>query len=86
MNSSLPGKNTSSVEVTNISPHGIWLLCRDEELFLSYDDFPWFKGKPKQKVRNVQEVSPEHLFWPDMDVDLELDAIRHPEKFPLIAK
>jgi hypothetical protein len=28
------------VEVTNISAHGICMLCRDEELFLSFQDFP----------------------------------------------
>jgi len=37
------GKNISEVEVTNISTHGIWLLSGDKELFLSYDQFPWFK-------------------------------------------
>ena len=85
MNSSAPGKNTSSVEVTNINPHGIWLLCRDEELFLAYEDFPWFKGKSKKKIRNVKELKPEHFYWPDMDVDLCLESIRNPEKFPLTA-
>jgi hypothetical protein len=33
---------TVEVEVTNISAHGLWLLSRDKELFLSYEDFPWF--------------------------------------------
>ena len=32
-----------SVEVTNISGHGIWLLTGGRELFLPYRDFPWFK-------------------------------------------
>lgn len=86
MSSSVPGNTTSAVEITNISSHGIWLLCRDEELFLSYQDFPWFKGQPKKKIRNVQEVAPEHLYWPDMEVDLCFDSIRHPEKFPLKAR
>ncbi len=86
MSSSAPGNSTSQVEITNISQHGIWMLCRNEELFLSYQDFPWFKDQPKKKIRNVQEVAPEHFYWPDMDVDLSLDSIRHPDKFPLKAK
>jgi hypothetical protein len=86
MSSSAPGNTTSNVEITNISPNGIWLLCREEELFLSYEDFPWFKDKSKWKIRNVQEVAPEHFYWPDMDIDLCLDSIRHPGKFPLKAK
>ena len=86
MSSSGPGKNTSSVEVTNISSNGIWILCRNEELFLAYTDFPWFENQPKKKIRNVREVVRDQLYWPDMDVDLSLESIRHPEKFPLKAR
>ena len=86
MNSSMHGNSTSTVEVTNISAHGIWMLCRDEELFLSFQDFPWFAGRVKQQIENVQEVSPEHFHWPELDVDLCLESIRHPERFPLTAK
>jgi hypothetical protein len=50
MNSLAPGKNTSVIEVTNISAHGIWVLVRDKELFMSYGDFPWFKD---QTVRTI---------------------------------
>lgn len=27
-----------------------------------------------------------HFYWPDIDVDLDLKIIRHPERFPLQAK
>ena len=74
------------VEVTNISAHGICMLCRDEELFLSFQDFPWFAGRGKQQVENVQEVSPDQFHWPELDVDLCLESIRHPDRFPLTAK
>ena len=50
MNSSMHGNSTSTVEVTNISAHGIWMLCRDEELFLSFQDFPWFAGRGKSML------------------------------------
>ena len=46
MSLSAPGQNISEVEVTNISVHGVWLLVRDKELFMSYEDFPWFKDNP----------------------------------------
>ena len=80
------GNSTSTVEVTNISAHGIWMQCRDEELFLSFQDFPWFEGHGKQQIENVQEVSPDHFHWPELDVDLCLESIRHPDRFPLTAK
>jgi hypothetical protein len=38
----MPGAATSEVEVTNISQHGFWLLLDGRELFLPFDEFPWF--------------------------------------------
>jgi hypothetical protein len=29
---------------------------------------------------------PDHLYWPDLDIDLSLESIRHPENFPLISR
>jgi len=72
--------------VTHISSNGVWLLTHDEELFMSYDDFPWFKSQQIKSVINVEEQSPGHFYWPDIDVDLTLETIRHPERFPLKAK
>ncbi len=80
------GKNISAVEVTNISAHGVWLLSKDKELFMSYKDFPWFKDQPLKVVRNVEEHSPGHFYWPDIDVDLTEEIIEHSERFPLKAK
>jgi len=86
MNSQMPGKTTSELEVTNISSHGIWLLTNGEEFFLSYQDFPWFKEVPVGKILHVEEPSPGHYFWPDLDIDLGIETIKHPERFPLKAK
>jgi hypothetical protein len=80
------GSTTSGVEVTNISAHGIWLLAGDREWFLSYEDFPWFRDAPVGKVLNVTESSPGHFHWPELDVDLGIDTIQHPERFPLKSK
>ena len=77
------GKNTSAVEVTNISSHGIWLLAADREMFTSYEDFPWFKDVPVGKVFNVEEPTPGHFYWPDLDIDLTSEIIEHPDRFPL---
>jgi hypothetical protein len=72
--------------VTNISSHGVWLLTGGKELFISYEDFPWFKDEPIGKILNVDEPSPGHFYWPDLDVDLGIEIIEHPERFPLRAK
>jgi len=86
MNSQPLGKHTLSVEITNISSHGIWLLTGDMELFISFDKFPWFKDIPIGKILNVKEPTPGHFYWPELDVDLGIESIEHPERFPLKSK
>ena len=86
MKSESLGRSTSEVEVTNISRHGLWILIGEEELFLPFDEFPWFKDAPLQAILNVQRESPEHLYWPDLDIDLTLNSIKHPDRYPLISK
>jgi len=86
MSSSPRGNSTLAVEITNISAHGIWILAREKELFMSYDDFPWFKRQPVEAILNVVEESPGHFHWPDIDVDLTEEIIEYPERFPLMAK
>ena len=86
MKSAALGKSTSQAEVTNISRHGFWLLLADEELFVPFKQFPWFKNAPVSDILNVEWSQPHHLYWPDLDVDLAVESIRHPEKFPLVSK
>lgn len=86
MNSLALGNNISPAEVTHISSHGVWLLTRTEELFMSYEDFPWFKSQPVNAILRVEEPSPNHFYWPDIDVDLTMDMIKHPDRFPLQAR
>ena len=86
INSQALGKSTLVVEITNISIHGIWLLTREKELFISYEEFPWFKDAPVGKILNVEEPTPGHFYWPELDVDLGIESIEHPERFPLKSK
>ena len=86
MNSLAHGKSTLAVEVTNISSHGIWLLAHEKELFMPYDEFPWFKDQPVKSILNVEEQYPGHYYWPDIDVDLTEEIIEHPKRFPLKSK
>lgn len=86
MSSAALGNNTSAVEVTNISVHGVWLLAHDKELFMSYKDFPWFKNQTVENLFHVEEQSTNHFYWPDIDVDLTIEMIEYPERFPLKAK
>ena len=76
------GKNIL-VSVENITPLGIWLFVTDKEYFLSYKDYPYFKDQTLKSIQNVQLLHGIHLFWPELDVDLEIDNLENPEKYPL---
>jgi hypothetical protein len=71
-----------SVEVTRVSSRGIWLKIYDKKFFLSYYDFPWFKHKPVQAVMHVKEASPGNFYWPDINVNLGVNSIESPHRFP----
>ena len=85
MTSATRGASTSQVEVTNISGHGFWLLLEDEELFLPFAEFPWFRNAAVGKILHVERPSANHLYWPELDIDLAVDSIRYPDRFPLVA-
>jgi len=83
MKSSNAGESTTAVEVVNVSNHGMWLNVEGEEFFMPFERYPWFEPAPLSSVFNVQLLHGFHLRWPDLDVDLEVDALRNPEKYPL---
>ncbi len=82
----MPGTATSEAEVTNISPHGFWLLLDGRELFLPFGEFPWFKSASVEAIVQLEQPQPGHLYWPDLDVDLSVDSIENPDHYPLKAK
>lgn len=82
----MPGTSTFPVEVTNVSRHGLWVLVGDEELFLPFEKFPWFREASIEKISVVERQTADHLYWPLLDIDLMVQSIRTPEAFPLVAK
>ena len=84
--SSKHGKNTSKVEITNISEHGFWIFCRERKYFLPFEQFPWFKNATIQQISDLRLLHGQHLYWPELDVDLSFNIIENPEKYKLIAK
>jgi len=82
----MPGTIALDAEVTNISGHCLWVLVDDEELALPFSEFPWFRSATIDQILNVVRPSGLHLYWPDLDVDLSLDSIRYPDRYPLKAK
>lgn len=86
MPSAALGRSTSPAEVTNVSAHGFWLFVGARELFVPFQQFPWFRDASIRAITNVQLPSPHHLYWPDLDIDLAVESIEYPEKYPLVSQ
>ena len=80
------GRCILETEVTNISTHGLWVLVGDKEYFLPFEQFPWFKDKTINDITKVESFGEGHLYWENLDVDLSVEMIEHPERFPLQAR
>ena len=80
------GAVTLAVEVTNVSMHCFWLRVGNEELAVPFADFPWFKKATIEQLADVQRPTEDHLYWPQLDVDLSVESIRRPESFPLVSR
>ena len=86
MKSTRRGKGTSGVEVTEITDRGITVCLGKETYFLRYKEFPWFQGAREKHVLNVRQPHASYLSWPDLDVELEVDSLISPARYPLISR
>jgi hypothetical protein len=86
MTSARPGQSTSAVEVTNVSPHGFWVLVEQREYFARFTDFPWFRDATIAELMKVELSSAHRLYWPDLDVDLAVESLDCPERYPLVSR
>jgi len=78
------GKDISPLEITNISRHGIWLILHDKEYYLPYEKYPWFRNARISEIIDVELLHGFHLYWPELDIDLEIASLEDPSQFPLI--
>ena len=78
--------NSTSVSVLMINSQGIMLSVLGNDYFISYNRMPWLQDASIRSVLNVRMSGPEAIEWPDLDVDLEIDSLRHPERYPLVIK
>gem|GEM_PF-233904 len=77
--------STLAPEVTHILKHEFWLLLGNEELRVPSEQFPWFRQATINQLTHVDWPTPDHLYWPELDVDLSVQSIRHPAEFPLLS-
>ncbi len=80
------GRSTSGVEVTNVSANGLWLLLDGEEVFVAFKHFPWFRDASIGQLLKVKRPAAHHLCWPDLDVDVAVESLANPERYPLVSR
>jgi len=85
MNSKENTENTS-VRVRSIMPEGIFLSLDGSDYYLSYDRLPWFRNAKISDVFNVKMYGIDGIRWDELDVDLGIDSLKFPEKYPLVMK
>jgi hypothetical protein len=39
-----------------------------------------------EAILRLERPQAGHLYWPELDLDLSVDSIEHPERYPLKAK
>jgi hypothetical protein len=74
------------IRILELSHYGFWVDLGNERLYAAFNDFSWFSGANAEQIRDVQRPSAEHLYWPALDIDLSVAALRDPAAFPLIAR
>lgn len=69
-----------------INAQGIMLSVQGNDYFISYNRMPWLKDTRISDVLNVKMSGRSAIEWTALDVDLEIESLKHPERYPLIMK
>ena len=74
------------VSVLMINSQGMLLSVQGNEYFVSYNRVPWLRDAQIRSALNVRMAGQNAIEWPDLDVDLEIESLKHPERYPLVMK
>ena len=78
--------NNTAANVLMINSQGIMVSVLGNDYFLSYNRVPWLKDATIRDVLNVKMSGKNAIEWPGLDIDLEIESLKHPERYPLIIK
>ena len=71
-------------EITNISPFGFWILAGDNEFFIDFKQYPAFNDARLSEINDFSTDAMGNFHWETLDVDIEKEALEHPEEYPLV--
>lgn len=69
-----------------INAQGIMLSVQGNDFFISYNRMPWLRDARISDVLNVRMSGRSAIEWETLGVDLEIESLKHPERYPLIMK
>ena len=72
--------------VLMINSQGLLLSVYGQDYFLSYNRVPWMREASINEVLDVRMSGRNAIEWPLLNVDLEIDSLRHPERYPLLIR
>lgn len=84
--SSNQNTSTTLASVLMINNQGIMINVLGNDYFLSYNRVPWMKDAPVRDVLDIHMEGRNAITWPKLDIDLEIESLKHPELYPLIMK
>lgn len=76
----------TSVAVLMINSQGMMLSVQGQDYFVSYNRVPWLRDARVSSVLNVRMSGSRAIEWPELDVDLEIESLKHPERYPLVMR
>ena len=50
---------------------------------MPFSDFPWFLKATIEQIYHLEFFHGHHLYWPALDIDIDLEALKNPETYPL---
>ena len=69
-----------------INDKGVMISVMGQDYFLSYNRVPWMRDATINEVLDVRMIGQNAIEWPKLEIDLEVDSLRHPERYPLLIK
>ena len=78
--------SNTSANVLMINDKGLMLSVLGQDYFISFNRLPWMKDAAIRDVLDVQMCCADSIEWPKLDIDLEIDSLKHPERYPLVMK
>ena len=69
-------------QITSIEKDGFWLLTNDGEFFVMFAQYPAFANATINQIFNFRESFGD-FHWDELDIDIELNALKNPEQYPL---